>query len=31
MSELINNAQKRKELLRHLILQLHEGIASEAV
>lgn len=31
MSELINNAQKRKELLKHMILQLHEGKAPEAV
>jgi DUF438 domain-containing protein len=31
MSELIDNAEKRKELLKHMILQLHEGIAPEAV
>lgn len=31
MSELINNSQKRKELLKHMILQLHEGIAPETV
>ncbi len=31
MSELINNAQKRKELLKHMILQLHKGIAPDAV
>ncbi|MCZ7558126.1 MAG: DUF438 domain-containing protein [Bacteroidia bacterium] len=31
MSELINNAQKRKELLKHLILQLHKGEAPEQV
>lgn len=31
MSELINNSQNRKELLKHMILQLHEGIAPEAV
>lgn len=31
MSELINNAKKRKELLNHMILQLHEGTAPEAV
>ncbi len=31
MSELINNAEKRKELLKHMILQLHEGTAPEAV
>ncbi|MBM3421186.1 MAG: DUF438 domain-containing protein [Bacteroidetes bacterium] len=27
MSELINNSQKRKELLKHMILQLHSGEA----
>ncbi len=31
MSELINNAQKRKELLKHMILQLHSGEAPEQV
>jgi len=31
MSELINNARKRKELLKHMILQLHDGTAPEAV
>jgi len=31
MSELIDNIQKRKELLKHMILQLHEGTAPEAV
>ncbi len=31
MSELINNSQKRKELLKHMILQLHEGEAPEEV
>lgn len=31
MSELINNARKRKELLKHLLLQLHRGQAPEAV
>ena len=31
MSELINNARKRKDLLKHMILQLHEGEAPEAV
>ncbi len=31
MSELIDNAQKRRELLKHMILQLHEGTAPEAV
>jgi DUF438 domain-containing protein len=31
MSELMENTQKRKELLKHMILQLHEGTAPEAV
>jgi uncharacterized protein len=31
MSELINNSQKRKELLKHMILQLHKGEAPDAV
>jgi len=31
MSELINNARKRKDLLKHMIRQLHEGEAPEAV
>lgn len=31
MSELIDNAQKRKDLLKHMILQLHEGSAPEEV
>jgi hypothetical protein len=31
MSELINNSQDRKDLLKHMILQLHEGVAPEAV
>jgi uncharacterized protein len=31
MSELIDNARKRKDLLKHLILQLHDGAAPEAV
>ncbi|HDL02888.1 MAG TPA: DUF438 domain-containing protein, partial [candidate division Zixibacteria bacterium] len=31
MSELIDNAQKRKALLKHMILQLHEGETPEAV
>ncbi|MEI7660722.1 MAG: DUF438 domain-containing protein [Bacteroidota bacterium] len=31
MSELINNSQGRKELLKHMILQLHDGVAPEAV
>lgn len=31
MSELIDNASRRRELLKHLILRLHEGEAAEAV
>lgn len=31
MSELINNADKRRELLKHLILQLHKGEAPDEV
>jgi len=31
MSELINNSQGRKELLKHMILQLHEGVAPEEI
>ena len=31
MSELINNSEKRKELLKHMILQLHKGEAPEQV
>ncbi len=31
MSELINNATKRKQLLKHMILQLHKGEAPEDV
>lgn len=31
MSELINNSAKRKELLKHLILQLHSGEAPDAI
>lgn len=31
MSELINNSLRRKELLKHLILQLHDGKAPEEV
>ena len=31
MSELIDNAKKRKDLLKHMILQLHQGQAPEAV
>ena len=31
MSELIDNTQKRKDLLKHMILQLHKGEAPAAV
>lgn len=31
MSELIDNARKRKDLLKHMILQLHKGTAPEGV
>jgi len=31
MSELIDNEQKRKELLKHMILQLHDGVAPDTV
>lgn len=31
MSELINNSEKRKELLKHMIQELHQGKAPEAV
>ena len=31
MSELLDNVKKRKELLKHMILQLHEGTAPDAV
>lgn len=31
MSELINNSEKKKELLKHMILQLHKGEAPEDV
>ncbi|MCP4632199.1 MAG: DUF438 domain-containing protein [candidate division Zixibacteria bacterium] len=31
MSELIDNSEKRKELLKHMILQLHKGEAPEEV
>jgi uncharacterized protein len=31
MSELINNSEKRKELLKHMILQLHKGEAPDEV
>jgi uncharacterized protein len=31
MSELINNARRRKDLMKHMILQLHEGVAPDAV
>lgn len=31
MSELINNSERRKEILKHMLLQLHKGEAPEAV
>lgn len=31
MSEIINNSEQRKEMLKHLILQLHDGAAPEQV
>ncbi len=31
MSELINNSEQRKELLKHMILELHQGEAPDAV
>ncbi|SKB45134.1 DUF438 domain-containing protein [Alkalitalea saponilacus] len=31
MSELINNSEKRKEMLKHMILELHSGQAPEQV
>ena len=31
MSEIINNSNKRKDLLKHMILELHKGVAPEAV
>jgi len=31
LSELINNSRKRKDLLKHMILQLHKGQAPDAV
>ena len=31
MSELVNNAKKRKALLKHMILQLHKGEAPEEI
>jgi len=31
MSDLINNSRERKELLKHMILQLHEGVAPEEI
>ena len=31
MNEIINNSEKRKELLKHMILQLHSGEAPELV
>jgi len=31
MSELIDNTRKRRDLLKHMILQLHSGAAAEAI
>ncbi len=31
MSELLNNAEQRRELLKHMIQQLHDGVAPEQV
>jgi len=31
MSELINNSEKRKELLKHMIMQIHDGEAPEEI
>ncbi|OJU38524.1 MAG: hemerythrin [Bacteroidales bacterium 45-6] len=31
MSEIINNSTQKKEMLKHLILQLHDGVAPEAI
>ncbi len=31
MSELINNSSERKAMLKHMILELHEGRAPEEV
>ena len=31
MSEIIDNSRQRKELLKHMILQLHEGVAPDMV
>lgn len=31
MSELINNPEQRKELLKHMILQLHDGVAPQEI
>jgi DUF438 domain-containing protein len=31
MSEILNNSEKRKELLKHMILQLHSGEAPDLV
>ncbi len=31
MTEIVNNSTQKKEMLKHLILQLHDGIAPEAV
>lgn len=31
MSEIINNSKQKKEMLKHLILQLHDGVAPESI
>jgi uncharacterized protein len=31
MNEMINNPEQRKELLKHMILQLHEGVAPQEI
>ena len=31
MSELLDNARRRKDVLKHMIRQLHDGVAPEAV
>lgn len=31
MSELINNAEKRRQILKHMILELHKGAAPESI
>jgi len=31
MSEMINDSRQRKELLKHMILQLHKGVAPREI